>query len=165
MWCLGKFLPLIVGSSIPNDNEKWQHFLLLLKIVDIIFSPVASVDDLGILESYIEEYLWQFSYIYPGRSIIPKMHYLVHYPVHIYRYYFALYGNQLVNWACMLPCWAVSQSGTLQQSPLPSAMRIHVQNMYCIMIEFIHHCFNLLFSVLINTPVACRVFSEPNRLL
>jgi hypothetical protein len=57
MWCLGKFLPLVIGSSIPDDDEKWQHFLLLLKIFDIVFSPITSVDDLGILESYIEDLL------------------------------------------------------------------------------------------------------------
>ncbi len=48
MWCLGKFLPLVIGSSIPNDDEKWQHYLLLLRVVDIVFSPAASVDDLQV---------------------------------------------------------------------------------------------------------------------
>ena len=86
MWCLGKFLPLIIGGVIPSDDERWLHFLLLLKIVDIIFSPVVCLNDLGILEGYIEEYLWQFTWIYPGCSVIPKMHYLVHYPAHIYKY-------------------------------------------------------------------------------
>ena len=85
MWCLGKFLPLVIGGAIPDDDEKWQHFLLLLKIIDIVFSPVVSVDALAILEGYIEDFLWQFTCIYPGRSIIPKMHYIVHYPAHIYR--------------------------------------------------------------------------------
>jgi hypothetical protein len=83
MWCFGKFLPLVIGSSVPNDDERWLHFLLLLMIVDIVFSPVASLNDFGILEGYIEEYVWQFTCIYPGRSVIPKMHYLVHYPAHI----------------------------------------------------------------------------------
>jgi hypothetical protein len=67
MWSLGKFLPLVIGSSIPDDDEKWQHFLLLLKIVDIVFSPITSVDDLGILESYIEDFLWQA--VYPHLSV------------------------------------------------------------------------------------------------
>ena len=89
MWCLGKFLPLVIGSSVPNDDERWLHFLLLLMIVDIVFSPMASLNDLGILEGYIEEYLWQFTCIYPGRSVIPKMHYLVHYPAHIYKLVFS----------------------------------------------------------------------------
>ena len=95
MWCLGKFLPLLIGGTIPSDDEKWQHFLLLLKIVDIVFAPVASVDQLGILEGHMEDFLWQFTCIYPGRSVIPKMHYIVHYPAHIYRYNFAIFMLKL----------------------------------------------------------------------
>lgn len=86
MWCLGKFLPLIIGSVVPVDDENWLHYHSLLKIVDITFSPVISVDDLGVLEGLIEEYLWNFTAIYPGKSVLPKMHYLIHYPAHIYRY-------------------------------------------------------------------------------
>lgn len=65
MWCLGKFLPQVISNSIPKDDETWLHFLLLINIVDIIFSPVVSLEDLGILGGYIEEYLWQFTCIYP----------------------------------------------------------------------------------------------------
>ena len=85
MWCLGKYLPLMIGSLVPFEGEYWQHFLLLLEIIDIVFSPIISLDLLGVLEALIQEYLWKFAHLYPGRSIIPKMHYLVHYPSHIYR--------------------------------------------------------------------------------
>lgn len=85
MWCLGKSLPLLIGSFIPEEEDKWQHFLLLLKIVDIVFSPKTSVDSIGLLEGLIEEYLTQFKDLYPGKSVIPKMHYLVHYPSHMYK--------------------------------------------------------------------------------
>ena len=47
MWCSGKFLLLIIGSSLPSADERWLHFLLLLKIVDTVFLPVVSVDDLA----------------------------------------------------------------------------------------------------------------------
>jgi hypothetical protein len=85
MWCLGKFLPLVIGSAVPDDDDRSEHFLSLLEIVDIVFSPVTSVDTLGTLEGLIEEYLWGFTMVYPGRSVIPKMHYLVHYPAHMYK--------------------------------------------------------------------------------
>ena len=68
MWCLAKFLPLMIGGVVPNDDEHWQHYLQLLEIVG-------------------NQYLHNFPQIYPGKSVIPKMHYLVHYPSHIfYRY-------------------------------------------------------------------------------
>lgn len=80
------FLTLIIGSIVADHDENCLHFLSLLEIVDITFSPVIHVDDLGVLEGLVEEYLWNFTTIYPGRSVIPKMHYLVHYPAHIHRY-------------------------------------------------------------------------------
>ena len=86
MWCLAKFLPLMIGGVVSNDDEHWQHYLQLLEIIDIVFSPAVSTDDLGVLEGIIDEYLHNFTQIYPGKSVIPKMHYLVHYPSHIYRY-------------------------------------------------------------------------------
>ncbi|XP_046848543.1 uncharacterized protein LOC124442062 [Xenia sp. Carnegie-2017] len=95
MWCLGKFLPLALGSAIPQDEEKWMHFLLLLKIVDIVFSPITNTDELSILEGYLKEFLWKFTQLYPGLSVLPKMHYLVHYPTHIYRF-----GAMIWSW-CM----------------------------------------------------------------
>jgi hypothetical protein len=54
MWGLEKFHPLVIVSLVTNDGERWLHFLLLLKIVDIVFLPVANLNDLGILEGYIE---------------------------------------------------------------------------------------------------------------
>ena len=86
MWCLAKFLPLIVGEMVPVDDENWQHFLLLLEIIDIVFAPTVTIDDLCVLEGLIEEYLWYFTKLYPGKSVIPKMHYMVHYPSHMNRY-------------------------------------------------------------------------------
>ncbi|EDO36048.1 predicted protein [Nematostella vectensis] len=40
MWCLGRFLPLMIGSRIPGDDEKWQLFIILLEIVSIIFAEM-----------------------------------------------------------------------------------------------------------------------------
>ena len=60
MWCFGKFLPLVIGNLVPDDDKYWEHFLQLLEIVDIVFSTSVTVDDMGILEGLIEEYLWTF---------------------------------------------------------------------------------------------------------
>ena len=31
-------LPLLIGDSIPEDDERWSNFLTLMEIVDLLFS-------------------------------------------------------------------------------------------------------------------------------
>ena len=59
---------------------------MLLEINDSVYSPIVNVDTIGILEGLIEEHHVIFLILYPGRSVIPKMHYMVHYPSQILRY-------------------------------------------------------------------------------
>ena len=80
MWGLARFLPLIVGVKVPQTDEKWQLFLKMLDITDIIFSQVRSHNQAATLSLLIEEHHNEFKRLYEGCSIIPKMHYLVHYP-------------------------------------------------------------------------------------
>ncbi|XP_046848512.1 uncharacterized protein LOC124442044 isoform X1 [Xenia sp. Carnegie-2017] len=72
MWCLGKFLPLALGSAIPQDEEKWMHFLLLLKIVDIVFSPITNTDELAILEGYLKEFCGNSPSFILGFQLYPR---------------------------------------------------------------------------------------------
>ncbi len=34
MWCLGRFLPLLIGHLVPEGDCFWENFLMLLTIVD-----------------------------------------------------------------------------------------------------------------------------------
>ena len=85
MWCLGRFLPLIIGNLVPSEDERWQLFNILLDINDILFSPVVNEDSIGVLEGLIEEHHATFIGLYPGRSVIPKMHYMIHFPSQMLR--------------------------------------------------------------------------------
>jgi hypothetical protein len=80
MWCLARFLPLINGAKVPEVDEHWQLFLKMLDIADMIFSPVTSYNQASCLAVLIEEHHTEFKRLYPNCSIIPKMHYLIHYP-------------------------------------------------------------------------------------
>ena len=71
-----RYFPLLVGDLIPEDDKKWAHFLILLKIMEYCFSPVITVDKTVYLEILIEDFLTDFVTYYPERSLIPKMHYL-----------------------------------------------------------------------------------------
>ena len=38
---LSHILPFIIGRIIPEDDEHWRCFLLLLQIIDIVMCPVT----------------------------------------------------------------------------------------------------------------------------
>ena len=44
MWCLGRYLPLLISDLVPDD---WQNFLRLMGIVDCIFALVTHSDSFG----------------------------------------------------------------------------------------------------------------------
>lgn len=67
MWCLGRFLPLIIGNLVPSEDERGQLFNMLLDINDIVFPPVVNEDSIGVLEGLIEEHHATFIGLYPRR--------------------------------------------------------------------------------------------------
>ena len=65
MWCLGQFLPTMIGHWVPNDNENWQEFLLFLEILDILFAPELLPEDVALLSVLIEDHHREFKVLYP----------------------------------------------------------------------------------------------------
>lgn len=41
-WCLLRNMPLIFGDLVQGDNEYWHLLMLLLQIVNIVFSPILT---------------------------------------------------------------------------------------------------------------------------
>lgn len=78
MWCLGRFLPLIVGDLIPTEETHWDNYIILLDIVDEIFAPVTTPDRVDYIAMLVEDFLDGFKKLYPSRPLTPKMHYMVH---------------------------------------------------------------------------------------
>ena len=79
-WCLGRFLPLLIGDLVAEEDDKWENFIHLLKIMEYVFAPVTTADKLDYLQTLIEDYLIGFTQLYPDRPLVPKMHYLIHMP-------------------------------------------------------------------------------------
>ena len=106
-WCLARFLPLLIGDLVPEDDGKWHNFLVLLKIIEYCFAPVITVDKTTYLELLIEEFLTDFVKHYPERSLIPKMHYLVHVPSWIRR--FIMISTKVFSSRCgpLVHCWCM----------------------------------------------------------
>lgn len=80
MMLLARLLPLIIGDSVPEDDTKWQNYLRLMEIVDILFCPRVTEDDAAYLSTQISDHHEQFCELYPGNNVIPKMHFIIHMP-------------------------------------------------------------------------------------
>lgn len=93
MWLLAVTLPLLVGDLVPEDCEVWALYGILLRICSIACSWQIKPDTISYLRVLIEEHHSQFTVLYPDTTVIPKMHYMVHYPSQIIRY-----GPLIYSW-------------------------------------------------------------------
>ena len=93
MIVLTREFSILIGDKIPNNNDHWSCFQLLLKICSICLSPVCTFDTVAYLRIVIEEYLSLFRTIYPDVRLLPKQHFLVHYPRQI-----EMYGPLVNSW-------------------------------------------------------------------
>ena len=80
MWLLARVLPLLVGDQIPDDDESWDNFLRMMEIVDRLFCPQLTEDDAVYIKWLIADHHKDFVTLYPDKSIIPKMHFMIHMP-------------------------------------------------------------------------------------
>ena len=85
MMTLSQNLPLIIADKIPLDDPHWNSFLLLLRICNIANSPVCTPDTVAYLRILIQEKLEIFKTLYSNEKMLPKHHYMVHYPSQIQR--------------------------------------------------------------------------------
>jgi len=51
---------------------------MFLKIMEYTFAPVITPDKLDYLQMLIQDYLFQFTRLYPDQRLPPKAHYLTH---------------------------------------------------------------------------------------
>ena len=86
MWCLSRLLPIIIHDLVPEDDPNWEIFTDLMKIVDILMSPVIASKTTYYLKVLIKEYLEEFRNLYPDTRLIPKQHFMIHYPNQMRRF-------------------------------------------------------------------------------
>ena len=80
MWTFGRFLPLVIGHLVTDEDEHWQNFIRLLEIMDHLFAHTFLKEDCGYLEVLINDHHITFKELYPDVSITLKMHSMVHMP-------------------------------------------------------------------------------------
>jgi len=79
-WCLVRNTPLIFGDLVERNNSFWNLLLLLLQIVNIVFSPVVTNGMTYYLKHLINDHHKLFKYLFPEKRLIPKHHFMIHYP-------------------------------------------------------------------------------------
>lgn len=80
MWLLATVLPLLIGDLISESSEHWYCFLLLLQICSIAAAREIKHSSIEFFSVIIEEHHEHFKKLYSDKNIIPKMHYMLHYP-------------------------------------------------------------------------------------
>lgn len=102
MKLFSNILPLLVGDRVPTDNPYWECYNLLLRVCDVCTSSSLTVDSAAYLEHLIEEHHTKFKSLYPNASIIPKMHFMVHYP------------QQIINYGPLVHTWTMRHEAKLR---------------------------------------------------
>ncbi len=101
MWCLGRFLPLLIGHLVPEGDCFWDNILMLLTIMDYVFAPVTTADKADYVAMLVEDFLVDFRELYPERRLIPKMHYMIHLPSWM-KWYGLLTSTSVYNFSIFL---------------------------------------------------------------
>lgn len=78
--CLVTNIPLIFGDLVPEDNLHCCLLLLLLNIINIVFSYCITEGMTVYLKHLIVELHQLFKELYPSKKLLPKHHFMVHYP-------------------------------------------------------------------------------------
>ena len=80
MVCLFNHIPFLVGDKIPENDENWELYLLLARIIDILDFRSISLSQIAQLEWLIEEHHFLFKKLHPSSNLLKKHYNMVHYP-------------------------------------------------------------------------------------
>lgn len=79
-WALLRLLPFMVGELIPDGESAWLVILDLKDIVELTVAPVQSTETIAYLNSKISEHRDRLLELFPDIKLLPKHHFVEHYP-------------------------------------------------------------------------------------
>lgn len=79
-WSLLRFLPFLIGHFVPEKEPAWLVLMDLKDIVELVVAPVHNDESISYLESKIIEHRQRYQELFPDARLLPKHHYLEHYP-------------------------------------------------------------------------------------
>ncbi len=80
MWLMARILPIVIGDLVPERDPYWENYLIMMRIADLLFTNKLYEDGVGYMAHLIQVHHTNFKHLYPGASIIPKMHFMLHMP-------------------------------------------------------------------------------------
>ena len=135
MITLCRYIPLLIGDKVPESDENWISFLLLLKICCISLAPICTHDTVPYLRILIEEKLISFKDLYPESRLIPKFHYLIHYPSQIEQYGPLIHSWTMRQESKLSFVKRVSKHGNYKNIPQTVAKKHQLWQCYKIQVE------------------------------
>ena len=124
-----------------------------MRIIDILVCPVASADICGFLKVLITEHHDQFVTLYTEDAMIPKFHYLLHYP------------EQILQIGPMLRSWTMRHEAKL--NIFKRASRIGNFKNIALSLASRHQrllCYELSTGKLLQSPIECGPCPDPSLL-
>lgn len=79
MWTLLRVFPVLVGEQMKNLAH-FTHFVKLAELFRKLYDLEYYESKIKTIEIEINVYLENFKLLYPAKKIIPKQHFLIHYP-------------------------------------------------------------------------------------
>lgn len=80
MLCFVENFRYAVGDLVPEKDPVWKFYLTSLKITTIVSAYEISLENISLLEVLIQNYLEMRISLFPGSTLKPKHHFLLHYP-------------------------------------------------------------------------------------
>ena len=65
IWCLGHIPSLLIVHLVPEGDNVWNNFLMLLTIIDYVFAPITSDYKANYVAMLVEDFLTDFKEFYP----------------------------------------------------------------------------------------------------
>ncbi|XP_028332484.1 uncharacterized protein LOC114481687 [Gouania willdenowi] len=79
-WSLLRFLPFFIGQRVPLDEPAWQVILDLKDLVELAVAPEHTTQSIAFLEAKICDHRYRLKEVFPAMKLLPKHHFVEHYP-------------------------------------------------------------------------------------
>jgi hypothetical protein len=75
-----RLLPLMIGHTVPDGDGAWTILMDLKDIVELVLSPTFDDESIDYLKTKIQDHRRLLQEVFPEFRLLPKHHYLEHYP-------------------------------------------------------------------------------------